>query len=358
MLVAFFNGILALPIHNHEENSAAKARLITALAQGRLIGMTGAGLSFWAGYPLWTVALRHLADFTTQVTGDAQRVQDLVTHNQMDLLFCAQRLGRLVGDTNFAGFIENEFGPNGKATPNVLLHFALLPLHHILTLNFDISCEQAHDVVGLPHRSLSSANRDELISFFRDLDEPDVVKTIFHLHGRFNEPLPNIVFTEAGYQRLYSPAALYLHHFKNLAVSKSLLFAGFGFADNDVEQMFYQATRVVKDQFVDKPVRYHFAIIGLGSGESPNHDDRAMRQYMTDRYLVDAVFYNVRGDDNPHAEFEELLKELIDALHLVLPVIAQPIEYAPEMVRIEDIQRMAALSDRFLERVDRGLEND
>jgi hypothetical protein len=347
-----------LPIHNHGENSAAKARLITALDQGRLIGMTGAGLSFWAGYPLWTGALRHLADFATEATGDAQRVQDLVTLNQKDLLFCAQRLGRLVGDAQFAGFIEKEFGPNGKAAPNVLLYFALLPLRHVLTLNFDMSCEQAHDAVGLTYRSLSSANRDELISFFRDLDEPDVMKTVFHLHGRFNEPLPNIVFTEAGYQRLYSPAALYLHHFKNVAVSKSLLFAGFGFADNDVEQMFYQATRVVKDQFVDEPVHYHFAIIGLGSGEGPNHDDRAMRQYMTDRYLSDAVFYNVRDVGNPHAEFEELLKDLTDALHLAPPAIAQPIEPQPEMVPIEDIQRMAALSDRFLERVDRGQEND
>jgi hypothetical protein len=351
-------GIHALPIHNHGENSAAKARLITALGQGRLIGMTGAGLSFWAGYPLWTGALRHLADFAIEATGDAQRVQDLVTHNQKDLLFCAQRLGRLVGDAQFAGFIEKEFGPNGKATPKVLLYFALLPLRHVLTLNFDMSCEQAYDAVGLTSRSLSSANRDELISFFRDLDEPDVMKTVFHLHGRFNEPLPNIVFTEAGYQRLYSSAALYLHHFKNLAVSKSLLFAGFGFADNDVEQMFYQATRVVKDQFVDEPVHYHFAIIGLGSGEGPNHDDRAMRQYMTDRYLSDAVFYNVRDVGNPHAEFEELLKELTDALHLAPPDIAQPIEPQPEMVPIEDIQRMAALSDRFLERVDRGQEND
>lgn len=41
-----------MPIHNHGENSAAKARLITALDQGRLIGMTGAGLSFWAGYAI------------------------------------------------------------------------------------------------------------------------------------------------------------------------------------------------------------------------------------------------------------------------------------------------------------------
>ena len=61
-----------MPIYNPEANSAAKARLIAALQQGRLIGMTGAGLSAWVGYPVWNGALRRLADLVAEITGDAQ----------------------------------------------------------------------------------------------------------------------------------------------------------------------------------------------------------------------------------------------------------------------------------------------
>ena len=345
-------GIYALPIHNHEENSAAKARLITALTRGRLIGMTGAGLSYWAGYPLWKGALDHLAAFATHVTGNTQKVADLVVENQDDTLHCAQRLGQLVGEEEFAAFLGKEFGPNGKTPPNILRHFALLPLRHVLTFNFDTSCEAAHQDTAVEFQSLSIGNRDDLIGFFREMDDPDCVKTIFHLHGRFNDPLTNIVFTENRYRQLYSEG-IFSHHFRNLAITKRLLFVGFGFTDKDVETAFRESARLVQAQMGDEPVNYHFAIIGVDH----EHDDRTIRQNMSDRYLADAVFYNVRRDNN-HEEFGDLLKELIDALHVVVPIVAQTVEPPHEMVAIEDLQRMEAFNDRFLLRVDRGQEND
>ena len=132
-----------MPIHDQEENSAAKARLIAALHEGRLIGMTGAGLSAWAGYPLWNGTLHHLADLVTEITGDAQRGADLSAQN-MDMLFCAQRLGQVVGAAAFADFLSREFDRMAERLPTFSVHFALLPLRHILTLNFDLSCEAAH----------------------------------------------------------------------------------------------------------------------------------------------------------------------------------------------------------------------
>lgn len=350
-------GFPALPIRDQEENSAAKARLIAALNEGRLIGMTGAGLSAWAGYPLWNGALHHLADLVTEITGDARRGADLLAQN-MDMLFCAQRLGREVGHAAFADFIAREFGPNGRTPPNVLLHFALLPLRHILTLNFDLSCEEAHTSADVAYRSLSSSGNEALVSFFRELDRQECPKTIFHLHGQFNDPLTHIALTETGYQRLYSDGALFHHHFKNLVISKSLLFVGFGFTDNDVTQMFYRSTRLVKAQLGDQTVHYHFAIIGLRPDDGQKNDDRAMRQYMSDRYLTDTVFYNVREDDNPHAEFAELLKEIADALHTTIPAVLTPPGPVPDMVAIADIQRMENFSDGFLRRVERGQEDD
>lgn len=346
-----------MPIHDQNANSAAKSRLIAALQERRLIGMTGAGLSAWAGYPLWRAALGRMADLATAVTGDAQRGADLLAQN-IDLLFCAQRLGQLLGEPAFSAFIAREFGPNGRVPPNVLLHFALLPLRHIVTLNFDISCEEAHTAANVSFRSLSSSSNEAVAGFFREMDHDECPKTVFHLHGHFNDPLSAIALTEQGYQRLYSPGALFLHHFKNLIISKSLLFAGFGFTDNDVTQIFYQSARLVKAQLDNRTVLYHFAIIGLGTNHDQANDDRAMRQYLSDRYLTDAIFYNVRDGDNAHAEFPELMQELAEACNQTTPAILRPVEPLADVVTPDDIRRMEDLSDGFLRRIEENHEND
>jgi hypothetical protein len=340
-----------LPIHEQGANSEAKARLIAALQERRLIGMTGAGLSAWAGYPLWRGALQRLADLVTAVTGDTRRGADLIAQN-IDLLFCAQRLGQVLGEAEFSAFIAREFGPNGRVPPNVLLHFALLPLRHIVTLNFDLSCEDAHTAADVQFRSLSSSSNEALAGFFREMDYEACPKTIFHLHGQFNDPLATIALTEQGYQRLYSDGALFLHHFKNLVLSKSLLFTGFGFTDNDVTQIFYKCARLVKAQLDNRALLYHFAIIGLGANDDQANNDRAMRQYLSDRYLTDAIFYNVRDGDNPHAEFPELMRELAEACNQAIPPVLRPVEPLADVVPIEDIQRMEDLSDGFLRRVE------
>lgn len=343
-----------MPIHEEGANSAAKARLIAALRERRLIGMTGAGLSKSAGYPLWNEALLHLAARVREVTGDTQQADDLLVQNANDPLYCAQRLGALIGDAEFTNFIAREFGPNGRTPPNVLLYFALLPLRHVLTLNFDLSCEGAHTAANVPFRSLSSSSNEELAGFFREMNSDGCVKTIFHLHGRFNDPLLNIALTEVGYQRLYGTDTLFHHHFKDMVISKSVMFAGFGFTDSDIEHMFYDTARLVKKQLDNKAIHYHFAIIGVG----PNGDDRSVRQRLSDRYLTDAVFYNVRDGDNPHAEFPELMRELAEACDQTIPAVLSPVEPLADVVAIEDIQRMEDMSDGFLRRIEENHEND
>jgi hypothetical protein len=238
------------------------------------------------------------------------------------------------------------------------LHFALLPLRHIATLNFDLSGEEAHTAANVAFRSLSSSSNDALAGFFREMDYEACPKTLFHLHGQFNDPLAKIALTEHGYQRLYSEGALFLHHFKNLVISKSLLFAGFGFTDNDVTQIFYRSARLVKAQLDNRAVLYHFAIIGLGTSNDQANDDRAMRQYLSDRYLTDAIFYNVRDGDDPHAEFPELMRELAEACNQAIPAVLSPVEPLANVIAIEDIQRMEHLSDGFLRRIEENHEND
>ena len=343
-----------MPINDQGENSAAKAHLIAALKERRLIGMTGAGLSKSAGYPLWDETLLHLAARVKEVTGDTQQVDDLLLQNANDPLYCAKRLGALAGNAEFTNFIAREFGPNGKTPPNVLLHFALLPLRHILTLNFDLSCEEAHTAAGVPFQSLSSSSSESLQEFFREIDSAIYPKSIFHLHGLFKDPLSGITLTETGHNRRYSEGSLFIHHFENLLISKRLLLVGYGFKDKDVEGIFYKTSRLVNNAINNRANHYHFAIIGL----NVNQSDRTIRQNMSDRYLTDAVFYNVRDDNNPHAEFAELMRELAEACNQTIPAVLNPVELHADVIAIEDIQRMEDLSDGFLRRIEENHEND
>jgi hypothetical protein len=183
-------------------------------------------------------------------------------------------------------------------------------------------------------------------------------KTIFHLHGQFNDSLDKIALTEVGYQRLYAGSPLFLHHLKNLVISKSILFAGFGFTDSDVVNMFRDTARLVRTQLNNRSVHYHFAIIGLAGSNGQQDDDRAMRQFMSDRYLIDAIFYNVRDGANPHAEFAELIRELSEACGKAAPAILPVAAPIAEVVDLGDLQRMENLSAGFLRRVEQDHEND
>lgn len=355
-------GFVVLPIHDREANSTAKERLIAALRQGRLIGMTGAGLSAWAGYPVWNGALRRLADLVAAITGDAQRGEQTIAQNT-DMLFCAQKLGQIVGDIEFSNFLLREFGPAGKQSPNVLRQFASLPLRHIATLNFDLSCEEAHTAIQAPFQSQSSASDEHLVEFFRQMDAPEFSKTIFHLHGQFSDPLEKIALTEIGYQRLYIHSPLFLRQLENLMITRSILFAGFGFMDSDVVTRLREIARLVRAQLHNRQVHYHFAIIGLSGRGGSENDDRAVRQNMSDRYLIDTVFYNVGGEDNPHAEFAGLIQELAEACSegvlTALPAAVLP-AMAPvaEVVDPRDVQRMQNLNAGFLRKVEQDHEND
>lgn len=315
--------------------------------------MTGAGLSAWAGYPIWSGALRRLAALVTEITNDQRIGADIIAQNT-DMLFCAQKLGQIIGDEEFSNFLLREFGPVGRPSPLVLRQFASLPLRHIATLNFDMSCEEAHTAIQAPFQSQSSGSDEHFVDFFRQMDIDGFQKTIFHLHGQFNDALDKIALTEIGYQRLYVHSPLFLRQLENLMISKSMLFVGFGFTDSDVVTRLREMARLVRVQLHNQQVHYHFAIIGL-TGQD---DDRAVRQNMSDRYLIDAVFYNVGDGENPHIEFSGLIQELSEACGGVIPAVL-PIEPAGAgLVDPRDVQRMRNLNAGFIRRVEQDHEID
>src|SRR5689334_2034920 len=111
-------------------NSRALEGLISAVGTRHAIGVTGAGLSWWAGYSTWQGLIDRLADAVVQRRGTEVDV-NAIRANNTNPLHCAQQLGREMGPRAvFEDFIRGEFSLVPPRDPRVLTTFARIPFRH------------------------------------------------------------------------------------------------------------------------------------------------------------------------------------------------------------------------------------
>jgi hypothetical protein len=325
----------------------ARRHLLQLLGTNRAIAFTGAGVSVYAGYPLWSALIQRLGDAVRAKTrGEVD--PDVVIHNNIDLLHCAQRLGVYLGQ-DFAEFVRAEFGPNGIPPHNVLYKIVSLPFKHFLTLNFETSCELAHRALQKPCGTISITDRRELVNFLRQMELPDYVRQVVHLHGVYTDPVDQIALTERGFGQLYRDPV-----FQNvlwmLAASKPLVFLGFGFEDTDFNQALRTTARDVRENGL-----LHSAVIGI----RPEEDGAQLRYRFNDTYLIEPVFYEIdvhaHGLDG-HRGFVELVNGISAALglperHLNNEGQAQA-GIPPAAPNPDDLNRAEQLGNALLERID------
>lgn len=77
-------------------NQTALQRLIEVCRSQRSIAVTGAGLSWWAGYRTWKELIDQLAERVRQRRGDHVNV-DAILRDYKDRLLCAQVLAAELG---------------------------------------------------------------------------------------------------------------------------------------------------------------------------------------------------------------------------------------------------------------------
>ena len=86
---------------DNEANLRSREKLIALLKTGRALALTGAGVSVWAGYRIWTKVLKGLAARVVEVRDGEVNVEAVLENNQ-DPLHCARRLGNDLGrEDNF-----------------------------------------------------------------------------------------------------------------------------------------------------------------------------------------------------------------------------------------------------------------
>jgi hypothetical protein len=340
-----------IPLIDAAHNRRAMDQLLALLRTGQPYAMTGSGVSVWAGYRTWTQVIGRLAAAVAERRG-AEVDAELIVRNHQDLLFCAQALGRELSLEEFAEFVQQEFGPNGKRLHDLLYLLAQMPFKHILTLNFELSIERAHAGVELQCGTVSCCDRAAISRLLASMDSQEHPRQIVHLHGIYTDPIQTIALTEDAYRQLYHDNHLFKRFLWLLAATKRMVFFGFGFGDTDFLNAMRDAARDVHENG-----NRHFAIVPIGRAE----DDGPVRQRLNERYLVEPIFYElVEGGDDPHAGFPPLINGI--SHELALPVrpaveIADLAVAAEPIAEPADLQRAADLAEQLLGRIDPGGNN-
>jgi hypothetical protein len=316
----------------------------------------GAGISNWAGYDTWDAVLGRLAEEVTAVKGNPAIAADIRRLNE-NKLHQAQKLGDQIGDVAFQEFIRREFAWPGKPVHDVIKNLVRLPLSHFLTLNFDSSGELSHDAVGLPYRTLSTADAQAQLAFLADCHVLDARRMIFHLHGLFTDAIANIALHYQRYNALYRDT-----HLKKLIwsvwMTRPLLFAGFSFTDEFFCGELKACADDVRHDLGINAANRHFAILPIPFAKQD--DERVVRQAMVNDFLINVVFYETRDGATSlerHAGFAELVAEISTRLGIAQVAIATP---APlplaSALSPDDENRRRTLVTEMLNRAERERE--
>ncbi|MEZ0229125.1 MAG: SIR2 family protein [Planctomycetota bacterium] len=277
------------------ENGAALARLEDAFARASerhanghaLLGLVGAGVSARLGYPLWAELLSALEEEVARVRPEVAPAIE-AAHQLPDKLWRAEECRRFLGEARFAAFIRRTFAPNGEE-PNGF-HDALvrLPFRHVLTTNFDVVLEAAHERAnGERARSFAwdgVASLDELLA--------GAERAYVHLYGRYDGP---VVLSEWDFRDRYVHKEEPRDALARVLAAHPIVSIGFSLSDLDLMAVFREGST-----HGEREHGGHFAFLPLEKDEDPG----VFRRWLKGKFAIEPVFYRL---SEKHEELDELI---------------------------------------------------
>jgi hypothetical protein len=334
-----------LPI-NRVSNDAAKDGLKDLIRSERAVALAGAGVSAWAGYPLWHPLINRLVDFTCQYHPDPQRQEEIraiATNSQDDLVTVAKTLANYLAPRHFKRFLTTTLGPESGRMHDVLPQICALPFRDIFTLNLDPYLEYAHVALTVPCRTYSGIDTGDIATFLKSADERKHLRHLIYLHGRFSDELNAIALTTDGYDSVYREESFTIL-MTIIAATRRVVFLGFGFEDSRLLSTFERTARTLAD-----PTLCHYAV---KSFENVANEENLRNEYRT-KWNVEIVFYELMPDDprGLHAGFLDLMAELgvsvdrryVPAAALATAVVAPPPHDADEILERITSENLEAL---------------
>jgi hypothetical protein len=288
-----------------EGNSQSYKRMIETIRTNRCLAFAGAGVSRVLGYPLWTVLLDRFATETRKQRGETI-VDDeggTITVTQVaaidDLLVRAEIFKANLGE-RYCEIVRDTFSPKSPPTSEIR-DLAKLPFQHILTSNYDIAIEMAHDSIQLKYEAIC-LHDGAARAFVNKLADYGYPKKIVHVHGKYDDP-HNIVLTEKEYASLYNGSQVVQKFWGNVPIYRTCVFFGFSFTDQDITAWFNlnNFNRAVRDGYATP----HFALIALDD----SRDEAGFRRECKVKYGVDPVFF--RPMDSQYSGYGALVRKMV-----------------------------------------------
>ncbi|MFZ3215134.1 MAG: SIR2 family protein [Candidatus Acidiferrales bacterium] len=311
-----------------QENLKANRDLIEAIRSDSTVAFAGAGVSARLGYPDWTRLINELADEAEKITngrivdkfGAELNVADLKAMN--DPLVSAEIIKLNLG-TRYGQLLGEIFAPRYGASADIV-NISRIPFQHILTSNYDISLELAHNEVPKKYESFSLEDGAAL-RFLSSIGDYRYSRCIVHVHGRYDDP-QSIVLTNGEYARIYQGLGVCRKLWETLPLARKCVFFGFSFSDQDIAERF--SLGVFHDGQRSVLGTRHFALVELVN----EREEVRRRSIFRERYGIEPVFFS-RGDAS-YRGYSEVVAKLASAT----ATLADDVERLKALTRV-NIQR-------------------
>jgi hypothetical protein len=283
------------------------AELQQAYARGDLVVFAGAGISAGAGLPSWNSLTTHLIEHA-QARGVApdllDEARELATGRKF--IDAMSALKDALGGAEFCTFIERQLNDELLQIPKSAEAIALLSdkLRAILTTNIDHVLERA---LAGKWPTISKATSD--IAQRRGI--------LLKIHGTLLER-ETWVFTRADYDRAMYADPRMGSAFSALFHGRTLLFVGYGLADDDFDRLLARVRAFAGDQ----PPR-HFALV-------PSSEVGSYRRRLLESSGVSVITYS--NDDGSHKELPPLIEAIAQGPGQASARIADAFPTAPRKV--------------------------
>jgi hypothetical protein len=324
---------------NRAINDAARDRLKELVRSERAVALTGAGVSAWAGYPLWRPLITRLVDYACLHHPDPVEqdgIRAIAIDSGDDLVAVAKKLSGFLMPRHFKAFLTQNLGTENFRQHPIISQLCALPFRDLFSLNLDPSLEYAHSAVVPKYRTYSGIDTGAVAQFLKSADEKLHVRNLIYLHGRFSDALDGIAFTTDGYESVYRESFEIL--MTVIAATRRVVFLGFGFEDERLLAAFSRTASALADATL-----CHFAVKPFENIE----DEAAVRKQYRDTWNVEIVFYDLTPEDDrgAHAGFLDLIADIavsVDRRYVPAEALAQPAITAPPANAEQHLDRINA----------------
>jgi hypothetical protein len=274
-------------------------QLIEEIHQNNTVLFVGAGLSMQAGFPGWEELIVHMIEWADNLglidsREEREELKQLVKKGE--LLLVASELRELMTPRDYLTFMKSKFRDESKKPAVVHRLLPEIGFQAVLTTNYDVLLESAYTLPGSNRpRTYTQEDAAELATL-NSKKEFYILK----VHGDIDR-IDTVVLGRRDYRKIMFENKAYRDFFKTLLQSRTVLFAGYGLKDPDLEMILNELASTFKGYG-----NCHYALV---SEDSMGKIEK--KRWRRD-YNINTISYKATKGHPEVLRFFELLKDELD----------------------------------------------